>query len=91
MTTGVFSVVAGPRSWFPLAGYSGKQVTVCHASTDLEPVGCDHGVRKEAKPMLDIVLVVATILLIPPIYLVLYTNVFRGSSNLFRLKNLIGF
>ena len=53
-TSGVFLVLAGPNSWFPLVGVSTKQTATSHSSTESELVGEDLGLRKEAMPMLDI-------------------------------------
>ena len=50
-TTGVFVVLIGPNSYFPLVGVSTKQTAVSHASTESELVGADHGVRKECLPL----------------------------------------
>ena len=53
-TTGIFIVLVGPNTWFPLVGVSTKQTAVSHASTESELVGADHGVRKECLAMLDL-------------------------------------
>ena len=53
-TSGVFLVLRGPNSWFPLVGVSTKQTATSHSSTESELVGEDLGLRKEAIPMLDI-------------------------------------
>ena len=52
-TSGVFLVLAGPNSWFPLVGVSTKQTAMSHSSTESELVGADLGLRKEAIPMMD--------------------------------------
>ena len=53
-TTGVFLVLAGPNTWFPLQAVSTKQTASSHSSTESELVAADHGLRREGIPMLDL-------------------------------------
>ena len=52
-TTGVFLVMSGPNTWFPLQAVSTKQTAASHSSTESELVAADHGLRREGIPMLD--------------------------------------
>ena len=53
-TSGIFLVLLGPHTFFPLTAVSKKQTSVSHSSTEAEVVGANEGVRAVGIPALDL-------------------------------------
>ena len=53
-TSGVFLVLVGPHTYFPLSAVSKRQTAVSNSSTESELLPADLGLRSEAIPMLDL-------------------------------------
>ena len=53
-TSGVFLVILGPNSYFPLAATSKKQTAVSHSTPEAEIVAADLAVRTEGTPALEL-------------------------------------
>ena len=53
-TSGVFLVILGPNSYFPLAATSKKQTAVSHSTPEAEIVAADLAVRTEGIPAVEL-------------------------------------
>ena len=53
-TSGVFLVLLGPHTFFPLNGISRKQTAQSHSTPEAEIVAADEGLRSEGYPAVEL-------------------------------------